>query len=118
MSRRNGAFSYCKDVLTTATAVSLDTADEIVKCQKSKGKSTAINFNNNNTIEFRVFRGTMNTNVLIANIQLIQLIADLSLTEMGVQDILNLTFSELINMMQENEYIELLQYCDKKGLLD
>ena len=73
---------------------------------------------NNNTIEFRVFRGTMNTDTLIANIQLVQLIADLSLTEMSVQDILNLTFSELIRGMQENEYIELLQYCDKKGLLD
>ena len=118
LSRRNGAFSYCKDVLTTVTAVSVDTADEIVKYQKSRGKSTAINFNNSNTIEFRIFRGTMNTDVLVANIQLVQLLADLALTEMSIQDILNLTFNKLIQKMQENGYQELLQYSHKKGLLD
>ena len=118
LSRRNGNTHYCKDVLNTFSAVSVDNADEVVKNQKAKSKSTAINFNNTNTIEFRTFRGTMNTNVLIANIQLVQLIADLALTEMSVQDILDLTFSELVQKMQENEYIELLQYCDKKGLLD
>ena len=118
LSRRNGNIYYCADVLNTVNAISVDNAAEVVKNQKAKSKSTAINFNNSNTIEFRVFRGTMNTNVLIANIQLVQLLADLALTELNIQDILNLTFSDLIRGMQENEYIELLQYCDKKGLLD
>lgn len=38
----------------------------------------------------------MNTDILVANIQLVQLIVDLALTDMSVQDILDLTFSELI----------------------
>ena len=90
----------------------------MVKNQKEKRKNTAINFNNSNTIEFRTFRGTMNTNVLIANIQLVQLIADLSLQDLSIQDILDLTFNQLINKMILADYKELIAYCEKKGLLD
>ena len=117
LSRRNGNTAYCADVLNTVSAISIDNAEEVVKNQKSKRKSTAINFNNSNTIEFRTFRGTMNTDVLIANIQLVQLIADLSLQDLSVQNILDLTFNQLINKMFEADYKELIQYCDKKELL-
>ena len=96
---------------------SLDNAEEVIKNQKAKPKTTAINFNNSETIEFRVFRGTMNTDVLIANIQLVQLIADLALQELSIQDILDLTFTKIVSKMFEADYKELLQYCDKKGLL-
>ena len=118
LSRRNGNTEYCKDVLDRVNTISLDNAEEVVKNQKTKRKSTAINFNNYNTIEFRVFRGTMNTDVLIANIQLVQLIADLALRDLSVQNILDLTFTKLVEKMIENNYKELLNYCDKKGLLD
>ena len=118
LSRRNENTEYCKDVLNTVSAISIDNADEVVKTQKEKRKNTAINFNNSNTIEFRTFRGTMNTDVLIANIQLVQLIADLSLQDLSVQNILDLTFNQLINKMFEADYRELVNYCDKKGLLD
>ena len=57
----------------------------------------------------------MNTNVLIANIQLVQLIADLALQELSIQDILDLTLNQLINKMFEADYKELIAYCDKKG---
>ena len=117
LSRRNGNTAYCADVLNTVSAISIDNAEEVVKNQKSKRKSTAINFNNSNTIEFRVFRGTMNTNTLIANIQLVQLMADLALQELSIQDILDLTFTKLVNKMLEADYKELIQYCDKKELL-
>ena len=118
LSRRNGKNNYCQDVLDTVSGVSLELSDTIVKRQKAKSKFTAINFNNTNTIEFRVFRGTMNTNVLIANIQLVQLIADLALQELSIQNILDLNFSQLVNKMVDAEYNELIAYCEKKGLLD
>ena len=104
--------------MNTVSAISIDNAEEVVKNQKSKRKSTALNFNNSNTIEFRTFRGTMNTDVLIANIQLVQLIADLALQELSVQNILDLTFNQLINKMLAADYRELVNYCNKKGLLD
>ena len=113
-----GNTEYCQDVLNTVTAISVDNAEEVVKNQKAKRKSTAINFNNSNTIEFRTFRGTMNTNVLIANIQLVQLIADLALQELSIQNILDLTFSQLVNKMVDAEYNELIAYCEKKGLFE
>ena len=59
----------------------------------------------------------MNTNVLIANIQLVQLIADLSLQDLSVQNILDLTVNQLIDKMFEADYKELIAYCDKKELL-
>ena len=117
LSRRNGNTGYCKDVLDTVNAISIDNAEEVVKIQKAKQKSTAINFNNSETIEFRVFRGTMNTNVLIANIQLVQLIADLALQELSIQDILDLTFAKLVDKMFEADYKELIQYCEKKEVI-
>ena len=116
LSRRKNT-EYCKDVLNTVSAISIDNANEVVKNQKEKRKNTAINFNNRNTIEFRAFRGTMNTDILIANIQLVQLIADLSLQDLSVQNILDLTFNQLINKMILADYKELIQYCDKKELL-
>ena len=117
LSRRGDNVGYCKDVLNTVSAISLDNAEEVVKNQKAKQKSTAINFNNSETIEFRVFRGTMNTNVLIANIQLVQLIADWALQELSIQDILDLTFNKLLQKMVEADYKELIAYCEKKELL-
>ena len=117
LSRRNGNTNYCKDVLNTVNAISIDNAEEVVKNQKAKQKSTAINFNNSETIEFRVFRGTMNTNVLIANIQLVQLIADLALQDLSIQDILDLTFNKFVNKMVEEDYKELIAYCEKKELI-
>ena len=101
----------------SATAVSEETAETIVKQQKSKRKSTAINFRNSATIEFRVFRGTMNTNTLIANIQLVQLLADIALTNISIAKILDFSFSDLVSEMKKCEYTELIAYCEKKELM-
>ena len=117
LSRRNGSFSYCKDVLNTFSAISVDNAAEVVQNQKAKSKSTAINFSNTNTIEFRVFRGTMNTNKLIANIQLVQLLADWSRKPLTVYDILNLNITDFKNEILTNDYAELLNYCIEKEVI-
>ena len=117
LSRRGTNNGYCKDVLENFDNLEVENSMKIADSQKNKSKFTAINFSNKNTIEFRVFRGTMNTNKLIANIQLVQLIADWSRKNLTIYDILNLNIVDFKNEILANEYEELLNYCVEKEVL-
>ena len=59
----------------------------------------------------------MNTNKLIANIQLVQLLADWSRKNLTIYDILNLNITDLKNEILLNEYTELLNYCIEKEVI-
>ena len=59
----------------------------------------------------------MNTNTLIANIQLVQLLADWSRKNLTVYDILNLNTIDFKNEILTNDYAELLNYCVEKGVI-
>ena len=59
----------------------------------------------------------MNTNKLIANIQLVQLLADWSRKNLTIYDILNLNITDFKNEILANDYVELLNYCIEKELL-
>ena len=117
LSRRGTNNGYCRDVLENFDNLEIENSMEIAASQKTKSKCTAINFSNKNTIEFRVFRGTMNTNKLIANIQLVQLIADWSRKNLTIYDILNLNIADFKNEILINDYAELLNYCIEKEVL-
>ena len=117
LSRRGTNNSYCRDVLENFEGLEFENSMKVADSQKKKGKCTAINFSNQNTIEFRVFRGTMNTNKLIANIQLVQLLADWSRKNLTVYDILNLNITDFKNEILTNDYAELLNYCIEKEVI-
>ena len=117
LSRRGTNNNYCRDVLENFDSLEIENSMEIADSQKNKSKCTAINFSNKNTIEFRVFRGTMNTNKLIANIQLVQLLADWSRKNLTVYDILNLNIADFKNEILTNDYAELLNYCVEKEVI-
>ena len=117
LSRRGTNNNYCRDVLENFESLEVENSLKIADSQKNKGKFTAINFNNSKTIEFRVFRGTMNTDKLIANIQLVQLLADWSRKNLTVYDILNLNVVDFKNEILLNEYAELLNYCIEKEVI-
>ena len=59
----------------------------------------------------------MNTNKLIANIQLVQLLADWSRKNLTIYDILNLNIVDFKNEILANEYEELLNYCVEKEVI-
>ena len=117
LSRRGTNNSYCRDVLENFDSLEVGNSMKIVDSQKNKSKSTAVNFSNKNTIEFRVFRGTMNTDKLIANIQLVQLLADWSRKNLSIYDILNLNIVDFENEIWLNNYTELLNYCIEKEVI-
>ena len=117
LSRRGTNNGYCRDVLENFESLEVENSLRIADSQKNKSKFTAINFSNKNTIEFRVFRGTMNTDKLIANIQLVQLLADWSRKNLTIYDILNLNITDLKNEILLNDYTELLAYCTEKEVI-
>lgn len=78
----------------------------------SKGRYSSINLQNRATIEFRIFRGTLKYNTLIATLQFIDLLCDLAitLTDRQMQDLSWTTFAASCQQP------ELVQYLKERRL--
>lgn len=87
--------------------------DEYIKQNKPSGNNhhSAINNGNNNTVEFRIFRGTTKIRTFIANIQLI----DNMITIAKRQDITGIKWDDIINL--NDEYTELKEYNEKRAIV-
>jgi hypothetical protein len=74
----------------------------------NNGRYAAVNLMNWATIEFRLFRGTLKYNTLIAAIELVNAICDLaiSLTDDGIA---NMSWSEFVGTVKEPELIQYLK---------
>lgn len=79
------------------------------------GRYTCVNLTNANTIEFRMFRGTLRYNTLIATLQLISELCNMALClsddEMG-----RLTWTEFVARVGNLNYPELVQYLKERRL--
>ncbi|WP_173386025.1 amidoligase family protein [Ruminococcus flavefaciens] len=73
-----------------------------------QGRYAAVNLCNYSTIEFRLFRGTLKHNTLIAALELVNAICDLaiSLTDEGIA---NMSWSEFVGTLTEPELIQYLK---------
>ena len=74
----------------------------------NNGRYAAVNLMNWATIEFRLFRGTLKHNTLIAAIELVNEICDLAirLTEEGIE---KMSWSEFVETIEAPELIEYLK---------
>ena len=74
----------------------------------NNGRYAAVNLMNYATIEFRLFRGTLKYNTLIAALELVNAICDLaiSLTDEGIA---NMSWSEFVDTVKEPELIQYLK---------
>lgn len=74
----------------------------------NNGRYAAVNLMNYSTIEFRLFRGTLKHNTLIAAIELVDEICDLAihLTDEGIE---KLSWSEFVGTLTEPELISYLK---------
>ena len=83
--------------------------------RSSKGRYSCVNIENDHTIEFRMFRGTLKYNTLIATLQMVDLICDvaLSLTDCEIIDV---TWSEFVSGIPTEKYPELIQYLKERRL--
>ena len=90
------------------------TAKEILDKAKSggNGRYVAVNLNNYHTIEFRLFRGTLKYNTVIASIELVNRICDTALYN-DDESIAKISWSDFVAGITEPE---LIQYLKEKKL--
>lgn len=79
------------------------------------GRYSCINLQNYDTIEFRIFRGTLKHNTLIATLQMVNHICDVavSLSDEGIK---NLSWTTFVTGIQESVYPELVRYLKERRL--
>ena len=86
-----------------------------VKDTKYRGRYQGINLENQNTIEFRIFRGTLKLNTFIATLQFVDCICRYS-KSMRLSDIYTVGWSDLFSGKDEL-YPELIDYLKSKNLI-
>lgn len=87
---------------------------EHVKKQYSD-RYRAVNLANETTIEFRMFRGTLRYNTLIAALQLVNEICEAA-TVLSDEEMAKLTWSDFMARIGNLEYPELVQYLKERRL--
>ena len=82
------------------------------KAKKNYGRYVAVNLCNYRTIEFRLFKGTLKYNTLIATLELVNKICELAVL-MNDEEIAKLSWSEFVAGITESE---LIQYLKERSL--
>lgn len=86
---------------------------EILKKAKSDyNRYVAVNLRNYETIEFRLFRGTLKYNTFLATLQMVKAICDAAIF-MSEEEIDKLSWSEFVGNLSESE---LIQYLKERNL--
>ena len=82
------------------------------KAKSDYNRYVAVNLLNSNTIEFRLFRGTLKLNTILATLQLVDQICEtaIRLSDSGLQA---LSWSEFVSGIK---YPELIQYLKERRL--
>ncbi len=78
------------------------------KAKKNYGRYVAVNLCNYHTIEFRLFRGTLKYNTLIATLELVNRICDIALSYTD-DEMSKLSWSEFVSEITEPELIQYLK---------
>lgn len=79
------------------------------------GRYTCVNLENDDTIEFRIFRGTLKYNTLIATLQLVNLICEAAIS-MSDSELKALTWTGFVANVSRKKYPELVQYLKERRL--
>ena len=82
---------------------------------KCRERYTCVNITNYSTIEFRIFRGTLKYNTIIATLQLVDALCDeaMILSDEGIK---NLAWSEFTAGLDTKKYKELIRYLKERRL--
>ncbi len=96
--------------------VQKDPSEMIEPAKKSgKGRHSCVNITNYDTIEFRLFRGTLKLNSLIAAIQLVEIICEMAIT-FSDTEIKSIGWTEFAESIDMQEYSELIAYLKERRL--
>ena len=90
---------------------------EILDHAKSSGDNryTCVNITNWNTIEFRMFRGTLKYNTLIATLELVNQICEYAIRHSD-DDLAKISWSEFVISLDKDDCAELISYLKQRRL--
>lgn len=94
-----------------------NTPKEVMENAKKgcNGRYTCVNITNSNTIEFRMFRGTLKVNTILATIELVNLICQFALSFTD-EEISKIAWTEFVEGIDKKEYPELVTYLKERRL--
>ncbi len=78
------------------------------KCGGNNGRYSCVNLENSNTIEFRMFRGTLKYNTIIATLQLVNRVCDVAFA-LSDEEIKSLSWTSFVSGCTEPELIQYLK---------
>ena len=112
--RKEDALRWCTDVGMTmdSTDNEYTVIDKMKKC-KDRGRYQCINLCNQKTLEFRIFRSTLNLNTFIACLQFCIVISDFA-KHINLEDIPSCKWKDIF---LSSNYTELNKYLNERGLI-
>lgn len=79
------------------------------------GRYSCVNLQNRDTVEFRMFRGTLKYNTVIATLQLVNRVCDVAIS-LSNEEMKALSWTSFVAGVQESELPELVQYLKERRL--
>ena len=79
------------------------------------GRYTCVNLQNTATVEFRIFRGTLKRNTLLASLELVDKICQLALY-LSDEEMQGLAWTTFVSSLREQDCPELVQYLKERRL--
>ena len=94
-----------------------DSPREVMDNAKKRGigRYACVNLTNYETIEFRMFRGTLKVNTIFATLELVNIVCDLAV-KFSDDEISKLSWTDFVLSIPESEYPELIQYLKERRL--
>lgn len=89
--------------------------NELLNKAKNAGRYFAVNLENEHTIEFRLFRGTLKYNTFMATIQFLHFLTD-NITNINIAELQQITWKELTNKIDKGKYQELINYLEERNI--
>lgn len=86
---------------------------DILDKAKDADRYTAVNLKNRRTVEFRMFRGTLKLNTILATLELIHLVCDLA-NRLDDEEMQELSWIKFVSDIDTEEYPELIQYLKER----
>lgn len=86
-----------------------------VKQGYGNGRYSCINLQNRNTVEFRIFRGTLKYSTLIATLQLVWHLCDVAIS-FSDEELAELSWTSFVAGIPQKQYPELIQYLKERRL--
>ena len=94
----------------------LTPSDMLNIAYRSHNRYACVNLRNEHTIEFRMFRGTMQKDVLFSALQFVKLICEIA-NEKSVNELNVMTWGHIVNEAKRREYTLLMKYFKSRNLI-